>query len=138
MRYIIDSNIFLFLLLDKEQLTRDVQYILDDYTNQLYISSESVKEIIHLLQSGKVHIKQWKSAGDIVGFINNETDFKIKYIGEEHLITLSELPLHKYHTDPSDRMIIAQAITEKMPIISSDRKFHDYRRYGLKFVFNKR
>ncbi|MDR2693614.1 MAG: hypothetical protein LBB74_05300 [Chitinispirillales bacterium] len=39
------------------------------------------------------------------------------------------------HKDPADRIIIAQDVTEKTPIISSDRNFHDYRRYGQKFVF---
>jgi len=48
------------------------------------------------------------------------------------------LPLLPDHKDPTDRIAIAQAITEKIPLISSDRKFHDYRRYGLDFVFNKR
>ncbi len=42
------------------------------------------------------------------------------------------------HKDPTDRIIIAQAIAEKIPIVSSDTKFHDYKRSGLKFVFNKR
>jgi PIN domain nuclease of toxin-antitoxin system len=42
------------------------------------------------------------------------------------------------HRDPTDRIAIAQAIEEKIPIISSDRQFHDYKRSGLDLVFNKR
>jgi len=56
----------------------------------------------------------------------------------EHLETLSCLPFYPDHRDPFDRVIIAQAITEKIPIISSDRKFHNYVKHGLDFVFNKR
>ncbi|HBK32640.1 MAG TPA: PIN domain nuclease, partial [Porphyromonadaceae bacterium] len=42
------------------------------------------------------------------------------------------------HNDPADRLIIAQAITEKMPLISSDHKFELYREYHLDFIYNKR
>jgi len=62
----------------------------------------------------------------------------MSFTGNEHLRTLTELPIFPDHKDPTDRIIIAQAITEKIPIVSSDRKFHDYKRYGLDFVFNKR
>jgi PIN domain nuclease of toxin-antitoxin system len=137
-RYLIDANILLFSLSDKEQLTKNVTDILDDYGNQVYISSESIKEIIHLLQSGRVSFKRWKSAEYVVDFINNETDVKIKYIREEHIKTLAKLPFLPDHKDPSDRMIIAQAITERIPLISSDRKFSCYEKYGLEFIYNKR
>ena len=40
------------------------------------------------------------------------------------------------HNDPSDRLIIAQAIIEKIPIISSDKKFPEYRKQGLEFIPN--
>jgi len=59
-------------------------------------------------------------------------------VAEEHLRTLARLPLFPDHRDQTDRIAIAQAITEKIPIISSDRKFQDYRRSGLDLVFNKR
>ncbi|MDR1779439.1 MAG: hypothetical protein LBR50_01745 [Tannerella sp.] len=39
--------------------------------------------------------------------------------------------------DPSDRLIIAQAITEKIPLISSDKQFPKYRKYGLAFILNR-
>ena len=42
------------------------------------------------------------------------------------------------HRDPNDRLIIAQAISDRATLISSDRKFDRYERYGLQFMFNKR
>jgi PIN domain nuclease of toxin-antitoxin system len=42
------------------------------------------------------------------------------------------------HNDPTDRMIIAQAITEGLLLISSDRMFEHYRKQKLDFVFNRR
>jgi len=137
MRYLIDSNILYFIVNNKDELTSEVQDILDDFGNRVYIPSKCVEELIYLQQSSKINVRQWKSAKDIINDIS-ELDIGIKYVAEEHLLTLAELPLFPDHKDQTDRIIIAQAITEKIPIISSDRKFHDYRRYGLNFVFNRR
>ena len=49
----------------------------------------------------------------------------------EHAYTLFRLPMH--HRDPFDRMLIATALTEKIPIISGDRNFKKYR--GLKVIW---
>ena len=50
--------------------------------------------------------------------------FKLLTIEREHLIVLSTLDL--IHRDPFDRLIIAQAIAEKMPLVSSDDIFKQY------------
>ncbi len=56
----------------------------------------------------------------------------------EHIKTLMELPLYDDHRDPNDRLIIAQAMSDRVTLISSDRKFMRYGRYGLDFIFNER
>ncbi|GHT23029.1 twitching motility protein PilT [Bacteroidia bacterium] len=137
MRYLIDTNIFLFYVSDSAYLDKDVRNILENYENGIYISSESVKEVIHLLQSGKIKTKMWKSANDIFETIENVSHFTIKYVNEQHLRTFAALDRVENHNDPSDRLIIAQAITEKLPLISSDRKFEHYRKQKLNFIYNK-
>jgi len=136
-RYLIDTNIVLFVLTDPEELTRETEDILNDYNNQIYVPAEAVKELINLYQSGKLKVKKWKTAKDIIYFIK-DANFEIKPLKEEHLQTLADLPFLPDHKDPSDRMIIAQAITEKIPIISSDREFAQYRKFGLELIHNKR
>ncbi|GHT22740.1 twitching motility protein PilT [Bacteroidia bacterium] len=138
MRYLIDTNIFIHLNEDKDFLSKNVMYILEDYSNQLYISSESVKELLHLFQAGKIGYKIWKNAYDIVNAIENDWNITIKYVQREHLVTFSNLDRVENHNDPSDRLIISQAICEKIPLISSDGKFVHYRKQNLQFVFNKR
>ena len=46
MRYLIDTNIFVYMATDGDLLCNDVATILQDYENTLYISTESVKELI--------------------------------------------------------------------------------------------
>ncbi|GBU22380.1 hypothetical protein R80B4_02288 [Fibrobacteres bacterium R8-0-B4] len=129
-RYMVDSNIVYFRVNDRKQLTPEVQGILEDAGNLIYVPSKCVEELIYLQQSGKIEVKLWKSAEDIIGYITEELSFGIKYIAEEHLRMLARLPLFPDHKDPTDRIIIAQAITEKIPLVSSDRKFHDYKNSG--------
>jgi len=48
------------------------------------------------------------------------------------------LPMYENHRDPNDRLIIAQAMSDKISLGSSDRKFEQYTKYGLDFIFNRR
>ena len=135
MRYLIDTNV-LINIIEYDYISDDVQSILSDYDSQIYISSESVREFINLVQVGKISGKKGKVTIDVFDFIENELGYIVKYIAKEHLHTLAMLPLIAEHRDPSDRLIIAQAITEKLPLISSDKKFPKYRKQGLCFIPN--
>lgn len=55
-----------------------------------------------------------------------------------HIRTLIDLPLYDDHRDPNDRLIVAQAISDRIPLVSSDGKFTRYERYGLDFIQNRR
>jgi len=136
-RYLVDSNIVIYRASDEDELTAEVKDILGNTRNYIYVPSKCVEELIYLQQSRRIDVKIWRSAGDIIRYINDELA-GIKYVAMEHLQTLARLPLFPDHKDPTDRIAIAQAITEKIPIISSDRQFHDYKRSGLEFIYNKR
>jgi PIN domain nuclease of toxin-antitoxin system len=138
MRYLLDTNILLYIILDGDELSREVSEIIDDYGNSLYVSSESIKELIHLFHIGKIHTRKWKEAQDVFGTIEQELGISINYVKKEHLLTLARLTPAPGHNDPSDHLIIAQAITEKIPLISSDRKFDHYRKQKLNFIYNKK
>jgi PIN domain nuclease of toxin-antitoxin system len=87
----------------------------------LVVSMASFWEITIKVSLGKLIID-----GTIADVINNALSkgFKILSIEREHLIVLSTLDL--IHRDPFDRIIIAQAIAENMPLISSDDVFKQY------------
>ena len=138
MRYLIDTNV-LINIIEYDYISNDVQSILSDYENQIYISSESIREFIHLVQSEKIKPPKDRVqiTTNLFDFVENELNIGIKYIAQEHLHVLATLPLIEEHRDPSDRLIISQAMTEKLPIISSDKQFPKYRKYGLEFISNR-
>ena len=137
MRYLIDTNIVIFFGIENDRLSRQVSAILNDYENQIYISSESVKEIFMLLEHRKINVPSWKYPQHLFDTIENEWGFTVNYVKKEHLFTFAELEPVEGHNDPFDRMIIAQAITEQMPLISSDAKFNRYGQQKLDFILNE-
>ncbi|MBQ6195486.1 MAG: type II toxin-antitoxin system VapC family toxin [Prevotella sp.] len=140
MRYLLDTNIFIYLVIDPDQLSRDVKAILDDYDNTFYMSSESVKELIVGFNNGKLVSRFWDTAAKMVKDITNRYFIRILPVGEEHMDTYAHLTLNlaEDHRDPSDHVIIAHAITNRMPLVSSDRKFKFYEDQGLELVYNEK
>jgi len=126
-RYLIDSNILYFKATDEDMLTAEVKAILRDDGNLKYVPSKCVEELIYLRQSGKLGVRRWKSAEEIVGYITDELEYGIKYVAEEHLRKFAQMTLFPEHKDTTDRIIIAQAITERIPLPS-----HNIFRYDKK------
>src|SRR5262249_20627569 len=62
----------------------------------------------------------------------DEMGLRLLSIRLEHTSVLYHLPMH--HNEPFDRILIAQALTEKCPIVSSDQRFPMYASAGLKVI----
>jgi PIN domain nuclease of toxin-antitoxin system len=139
MRYLIDTNVLVNLVEDGF-ISTDVSYILDDYANTIFISSVSMREFIVLVENNKVKPKKGMEKQLTVNFfdyIENELMLKVKYVNREHLKTFAKITPIEGHNDPADRLIIAQALTENITLISSDAKFPKYRKQGLELIQNR-
>lgn len=140
MRYLLDTNIFIYAAIDRDLLSRDVKAILEDYDNTFFLSSESVKEMIVGFNNGGIVSRFWKTASEMVNAIREQFYIRILPVGEEQMDTYARLVLNhaENHKDPSDHVIIAHAITNNIPLISSDSKFEFYRSQGLDLIFNQK
>ena len=138
MRYLLDTNIFIYLILDTDSLNKDVRAIIDDYDNSFYLSSESVKELIVGFNNGKLVSRYWDNASDMVKDITRRYCVHILPVGEEQMETYAQLKLNlaEDHRDPSDHVIISHAINNRLPLITSDSKFLFYRNQGLDMIYN--
>ena len=164
MRYYLDTNILVFILLKEEdEIDNNVASIIHDYSSILYVSSVAVKELLLLFRIGKVRSKIFKSEKDLLSAIQ-KLNIEIIFFNHHHLNTyaamqiqasglglcrdsaetselasaLAALQITNAHKDMNDHAIISQAISDKVHVISSDAKFKDYTNQGLKFVFNRR
>ena len=138
MRYYLDTNILIFVLSnDKDELSVQTLGILEDYSNTFYLNTIVLRELILLYKERKLEHLKYKTYKDLFTAID-ELNYEIKPVTKKHLVSYAELIPIDDHKDPNDHMIIAQSISDKIPIISSDRKFKLYEKQELDFVFNKR
>lgn len=140
MRLYIDTNILVFALFDPDKLSKEVKAMISDYSNILFTSTVCIDELIHLCQIGKIAYggkKDFIKAESMIPRVE-DAGIDIIPISKRHLQQVATLPLYEDHRDPNDRLIIAQAISDKIPLISSDHKFKLYIPHGLNFIFNKR
>lgn len=138
MRYLLDTNIIIFILTQKDDdISVDVRAILDDYYNTFYTSSLSIVELVFLFNNGKIK-STYKNVESLLKAIKNDLYIHTLHTKDEHFKNYSVLVPAENHKDQIDHCIISQAICEKMPLVSSDRKFSEYCSQGLNFVYNKR
>lgn len=114
MRYLIDTNIFVYMASDPEYLNRDIDAIIQEPETLLYISAESVRELIVAYRNKGLCSKRWKSAEAMIVAIEKEFYVKILPLKKEHMQTYAHMEINEAqgHKDPSDHVIIAHAITE--------------------------
>ena len=140
MRYLLDTNTYIYLVSDRDSLYPDVLELLSEPDAVWCISAVSVRELIVAYNNKGWGNKRWKTAEDMVKAIEDDYYIEILPIQKEVMRTYSRLRINTAmnHKDPSDHVIIAHAITTRMPLISSDTRFAFYRRQGLDLIFNEK
>jgi len=122
MRILIDTQIFLWIFLYTSRISPDVESLLKNPGNEIFLSAASVWEIAVKYASSKL---QLPNAPEI--FIPDRvkrSNFKRLEINYEHALAAAKLP--PIHKDPFDRLLIAQANVENFTLLSSDRVFSKY------------
>jgi PIN domain nuclease of toxin-antitoxin system len=122
MGYLLDTHALLWYLLRDPNLSQPVKDIIDTKTG-LYFSVASLWEISIKVNIGKLQINQpFEQLFDELNFLNTE----VIPISPEDLKTFTHLPPPTLHRDPFDRMLISQAITRNLTVLSRDTKFRLY------------
>jgi PIN domain nuclease of toxin-antitoxin system len=115
-RLLIDSNVLLWSFSDRKRLTPKVLQLIEDDTNDLIVSQASIWEIAIKVAKGTLMIPG-SSVRSLLDQIEM-TGMSILSIENSHILRMEKLPFH--HRDPFDRIIVAQAIEEGLPILASD------------------
>lgn len=127
MKYMLDTHTLIWLLEGNPKLSDCAKEIISDIDNQLLVSSASLWEMTIKMSIGK--LRMIKNIGEIANELTL-LDIQLLQILPSHLQVLETLPFH--HNDPFDRIIIAQSISEKTPIIGLDAVFE---KYGIALVW---
>ncbi len=122
MRALLDTHALLWWLSDDPALTKNARRVIADTRNTLVVSAASAWEIATKVRLGKL-----PTAADLVADFTGQMEregFQLLPVSVDHAIRGGLLP--GPHNDPFDRMLIAQAQAENLPIISNEAAFDAY------------
>ncbi len=121
MKLLLDTHTFLWFIAGHKNLSSIAREKIENIESENFISIASLWEISIKTALGKLAIKgKYESVIDDV----RNNGFLILPISFEHTVVQNKLPF--YHRDPFDRIIISQAIEEKMAVLSKDKNFDAY------------
>lgn len=122
MDLLLDTHAFIWFAADNSKLPKLVKRDIEKKDNKIFLSIASLWEM-----AIKIKIKKLEIGFTIEQFIDlaEENGFIILPIETAHIIKLNTLKLH--HRDPFDRIIAAQALNDKMHLVSADDIFDSYK-----------
>lgn len=122
MRVLLDTHSLLWWLSDDPALTKPARRVIADAANAVYVSAASAMEVATKVRLGKLPQAD-ELAGDFVSRMEGER-FLLLSVSVEHAVRAGLLP--GAHRDPFDRILIAQAQAEDIPLISNESLFDSY------------
>jgi PIN domain nuclease of toxin-antitoxin system len=131
MRYLTDTHIFLWALFEPGNISPKAQKILRSQESSVFVSVVSFWEISLKYALGKLEL-QGIEPHELPDFAL-QTHFEILDLQPEDAAFFDQLPRFP-HKDPFGRMIIWQAVRNKMTLISKDREFAEYQKIGLRII----
>jgi PIN domain nuclease of toxin-antitoxin system len=122
MRLLLDTHSFLWFIDDSPRLSTAARVFIEDAGNDVFLSVASVWEIAIKIGAGKLDLGQ--PIEKRIPEALRDNGIELFNITVEHAAVVTVLPHH--HRDPFDRMLVAQAQVEQMPIISNDAVLDAY------------
>ena len=122
MKILLDTHIFLWMFLTPKRISANVESLLKDSTNEIFLSSASSWEISIKYSIGKLKLPD---APEIyVPDRIKRANLRRLEITHEHTLAIANLP--QIHKDPFDRLLITQANVENFTLLSADSVFDKY------------
>ena len=122
MKLLLDTNVFIWLNDAPHRVRESVMNVIANSDNDLFLSLTSIWEMQIKTQLGKLEL-----SADLPNILRTQqvdNNLQILTINLDHIWALENLPYH--HRDPFDRLLIAQAQTEGMTLVSADGVFDLY------------
>jgi PIN domain nuclease of toxin-antitoxin system len=118
MRLLLDTHIFLWAVMGDSALKAPVRRVIEE-ADEVYVSAASIWEIAIKARLGKIEADTDALVDEIA-----QVGFRELPVRLRHAAGVAKLPLH--HTDPFDRLLIAQAIAEPLKLLTVDKPLAQY------------
>jgi len=122
MKVLLDTHCWLWWIAQPEKLNEVARREIIDRKNDVYLSAASSWEIAIKYSLGKLVLPE--PPEDFVPKRLARDAISPLLVQHLHALHVSKLPYH--HKDPFDRLIISQAMIERIPIMTVDRQFESY------------
>lgn len=122
MTVLLDTQAFLWFVLNDSRLSAAATNAIASTANKVLVSPASYWELAIKIAIGKYSLNE-----PYESFIEDQlatNGFQILEIEPRHTARLLEMPFH--HRDPFDRLLVAQAMAEQIPLVSSDSQLDQY------------
>ena len=129
MRALLDTHVFLWWALDDDQLSTSVRSVIGDGDNRILVSAVTAYELTLKASLGRVALPETDPAAYVVGRLD-PLGFDALSITAVHAARAAMLPL--IHRDPWDRILVAQAQSEGLVILTADETI---RRYDVETIW---
>lgn len=122
MKALLETHTFLWWITDNPHLSSRVREIIKDSDNDIFLSAASGWEMVIKAQLGRLHLPE-----KLENFISEQLTINaILSLPVEMSHALYVYALPNYHRDPFDRVIIAQAVLEHLPLLTTDPQIAKY------------
>jgi PIN domain nuclease of toxin-antitoxin system len=122
MKLLLDTHTFIWFIMGSPNLSPDARALIEDLANEKLLSVASLWEIAIKLSIGKLTLSAPFDV--LIPQQLSLNGFELLNIEIDHASVVATLPFH--HRDPFDRLLIAQAMVENMPVVSIDAIFDAY------------
>jgi PIN domain nuclease of toxin-antitoxin system len=123
MKYLVDTSVLIHSQISQPKLNDRTLNLLADNSSELYLSAVSSWEIIIKAGTGKLVLPDRPAE-----FVTRAMRFmSLQSLNITHLHALAVDALPNHHRDPFDRMLIAQALSEQMTLLTADHVFQKYK-----------
>jgi PIN domain nuclease of toxin-antitoxin system len=121
MKFLLDTHLLLWAAGQPERLSKSARELIENPDNVLYFSAASIWEIAIKSSLGR---EDFKADSRLIrrGLIDN--GYQEIAISSEHAAGVQALPL--FHKDPFDRLLIAQSLSEGLPLVTVDPLLSQY------------
>jgi PIN domain nuclease of toxin-antitoxin system len=122
MTLLLDTHAFLWFCQDDPALSQPAKAHIENPSNRKLLSVASCWEIA--IKAGLKKLSLGEPSSSYLPAALSRTGFELLAITLEHATTVENLPPH--HKDPFDRLLVAQAKVENIPVVSADAVFDSY------------
>jgi PIN domain nuclease of toxin-antitoxin system len=123
-RLLLDTHTFLWLIAGDSNLSPSARQAIEDPENEPVLSIASLWEMAIKVSLGKLTLDFDLPFAEAIGGQLRDSGISVQSLDVAHVGQVATMPFH--HRDPFDRLIVAQALVERIPVVGRDPAFDPY------------